>query len=55
MKTFSKEGVGIMIQHSTMAKPKESILKVTILVRMKIYPQKMVGIMSRIQSSDYNA
>ncbi len=40
MKNFSKEGIGIMIKHSTTTKPKESILKVIIVVRMKIYPPK---------------
>jgi hypothetical protein len=43
-----------MSYHSTTTKPKELILKVTIIVRMKIYPSK-VTIMRMILPSDCNA
>ncbi len=54
MKTFSNARVSNMSYHSTTTKPKELILKVTIVVRMKMYPRK-VTIMRMIPPSDCNA
>jgi hypothetical protein len=54
MKTFSKTRVGAMIKNSTMTGPKKLCPKVTTVVRMKIYPEK-VAIMRMILPSDCNA
>ena len=40
MKTFSNARVGNMSYHNTMTKPKELILKVIIVVRMKIHQKQ---------------
>ncbi len=55
MKTFSNARVGKMSYHSTMTKPKELILKVTIVVRIKIYPRIVAIVMRMILPSDCNA
>ncbi len=54
MKNFSNARVGNMSYHTTTTKPKELILKVTIVVRMEIYHRK-VTIMRKILPSDCNA
>ncbi len=41
MKTFSNARDGNMSYHNTTTKPKKLILKVTIVVRMEIYPSKV--------------